>query len=177
MRKLQFEDTKHLLSKLSTIGLFHNLTNNEKKELLKICKVVQYKPGEKIISQGEAGASFYAVLSGTVNVTTIDPCSGKEAFLSVIGEGEFFGEAGIFRENKRTANVSAATTTEILRIKRSDFLNFVSKFNAAGVKMLMYFIDGLLRKLSDSNKELAFQRREVMDQNALDQLLQSMKNG
>lgn len=177
MRKLQFDDNKHILAKLGAIGVFHNLSDDEKWELLKICKVAEYQPDEKIISQGKPGASFYAILSGTVNVTSFDACTGKEAFLSVIGAGEFFGEAGIFQDSKRTANVRAAMITEIICIKRSDFLKFIGKYNSAGVKMLMHFIDGLLRKLNDSNKELAFQRREVMDQTALDQLLQSMKNG
>lgn len=97
-------------------------------------------------------------------------------YLSGIGEGEFFGEAGIFRNIKRTANVSAATAAEIICIERSDFFKFISKFTAAGVKILMLFIDGLLKKLSDSNRELAFERREVMDQSAIDQFLQVLKN-
>lgn len=177
MRQLKFDDIKYVLSKLGNIALFHYLTDAEKLELLKICKIYEYNPEEKIISQGETGACFYAVLSGALNVTTFDTHSGKEVFLSVIGEGEVFGETGIFQNSKRTANVSAATTAEIICIERSDFFMFIIKFTAAGVKMLMLFIDSLLRKLNDSNKELAFQRREVLDQSALDQFLQTLQKG
>lgn len=176
MRKLQFGEIKQVLSKLSAINIFHYLTDDEKWELLKICEIFEYSPDEKIIAQGETGTCFYAVLSGTVNITALDTSSGKEVFLSVIGEGEFFGEAGIFRNSKRTANVSAATITEIIRIERNDFFKFISKFASAGVKILMLFIDGLLKKLSVSNQELAFERREVLDQSALDQFLETIKN-
>lgn len=176
MKTLQLDDIKQVLSKLDNITIFRYLTDSEKKELLKICEICEYNAEEKIISQGESGACFYAVLSGAVNVSALDSSSGKEVFLSVIGEGEFFGEAGIFRNSKRTATISAATTTVIICIERIDFYHFISKYTSAGVKILMLFIDGLLKKLSGSNKELAFERREVMDQSALDQFLQTIKN-
>lgn len=176
MQKLLFGEVKYLLAKLGTINIFQYLTDDEKWELLKICEIIRYEQDERIISQGEIGTDFYAILSGAVNVSSIDAVSGKEVFLSGIGEGEFFGEAGIFRNTKRTANVSAATTTEIIRIERGEFFKYISKFTSAGVKILMLFIDGLLKKLSVSNKELAFERREVLDQSAIDQFLQAIKN-
>ncbi len=176
MRQLQFEDFKQVIAKLGNITLFHYLTDTEKLILLKTCKIYEFNPDEKIVSQGETGACFFVILSGTLNVTTFDTYSGKEVFLSVIGAGEVFGETGIFQNSKRTATVSAATTTEIICIERSDFFMFITKFTAAGFKMLMLLIDSLLRKLNDSNKELAFQRREVLDQSALDQFLQTLRN-
>jgi len=110
------------------------------------------------------------------NVTVKDSSSGNEVFLSVIGEGEFFGETGVYNNAKRTANVSAAIDgCEILRIDRSDFFNFISGHTAAGVKILMIFVSGLLKKLNDSNKELAYERRNVLDQSAIDQFLQNLK--
>jgi CRP-like cAMP-binding protein len=176
MQKLQFNEINSISAKLDTVNIFHYLTDDEKRELLKICEIFRYEQDEKIISQDETGTNFFAVLSGAVNVSIFDSGSGKEVFLSGIGEGEFFGEAGIFRNIKRTANVSAATTAEIICIKRSDFFKFISKFTSAGVKILMFFVDGLLKKLSSSNKELAFERRGVMDQIAIDQFLQTIKN-
>lgn len=175
MRKLQFSDIENLMSKIDNINIFHYLTDDEKWELLMISNILEYIPEEKIISQGETGACFYAILSGAVNVTAVNASSGKEVFLSIIGEGEFFGEAGIFRDTKRTANVSAATTTELIRIDRGDFFKFICMSTSAGVKILMLFIDGLLKKLSDSNKELAFERRQVLDQSAVDQFFTNYK--
>ena len=176
MRKLQFGEIKSILSKLGAISVFHYLTDDEKWELLKICEIFQYEQNERIIFQGETGTNFFAVLSGAINITTYDSDSGKEVFLSGIGAGEFFGEAGIFCNTKRTANVSAATTAEIICVERSDFFKFIGKFTSAGVKILLLFVDGLLKKLSSSNKELAFERRDVMDQSAIDQFLQAIKN-
>jgi CRP-like cAMP-binding protein len=97
------------------------------------------------------------------------------SFLSCIGEGEFFGEAGIFSNAKRMANVVAAEASQIISIGRNDFFSFISRHSSAGVKILMVFVNGLLKKLSESNKELAYERRNVLDQSAIDQFLQDMK--
>ena len=71
--------------------------------------------------------------------------------------------------------VQAQVASEILKIDRDEFFNFITQETAAGVKILMIFVNGLLKKLSDSNKELAFERRNVMDQSAIDQFLKNLK--
>jgi CRP/FNR family transcriptional regulator, cyclic AMP receptor protein len=174
MKKLQFANIKYILSKLGDIKIFHYLTVDEKWKLLSLCEVFEYNPEEKIISQGETGTCFYAILSGNVNVTVNDRNSGKDVFLASIWAGDFFGETGIFSNSKRTANVISANTTEILCIQRNNFFNFINTYAPAGVKILMIFVDGVMNKLNDSNKELAFERREVLDQSAIDQFLQSL---
>lgn len=176
MRKLLISEINYVLSKLGNITIFQYLTEIEKRQLLNICDIYEYHSEEKIITQGETSNCFYVILSGTVNVTVPDSTTGKEVFLSVIGEGEFFGEAGIFNDSKRTANVSAADTCEIICIPRNEFFTFISKFTSAGVKVLMVFVNGLLKKLNDSNKELAFERRNVLAQSAVDEFLKTLNN-
>jgi cAMP-binding proteins - catabolite gene activator and regulatory subunit of cAMP-dependent protein kinases len=175
MRQLQLGEIQYGISKLGNVSIFQYLNDNERRELLKICTIHEFDPDEKIINQGETSNCFYAILSGTVNVTVTDKNLGKEVFLSVIGEGEFFGEAGIFNDAKRSANITAASAAEIICIDRNDFFNFISQFTGAGVKILMLFVNGLLKKLNSSNQELAFERREVMDQSAIDQFLKNLK--
>lgn len=174
MHKVQFEDVKYILSKVGEINIFHYLTVDQKWKLLNICEVFEYEPGEKITTEGEIGACFYAILSGTVNITVNDSNSGKEIFMAATGAGDFFGEAGIFSDIKRTANVIAVDTTEILCIPRDNFFNYINAYASAGVKILMLFVNGLLKKLYDSNKELAFVRRDVLDQTAIDHFLQNL---
>lgn len=174
MKKLQPGDISFVASKFSNISIFRYLNDDERQQLLNICEIFEYYKGEKIVAKDEVSSCFYAVLSGTLNVTVQDS-SGKEIFLACIREGEFFGEAGIFSDARRTADVSATDTAEILSIGRNDFFSFISKYPKAGVKILMLFVNGLLKKLNDSNKELAFQRKTVMDQSAIDQFLKNLK--
>ena len=172
MKKLQLgADVSYILSKLGNISIFHYLTENEKRQLLNISDLLEYQPGEKIISKGEISTCFYAVLSGTLNVTVKNEETSQDIFLAVIGEGEFFGESGIFSDGKRTADVTPINVTEVISFDRNSFFSFIRMFPSAGVKILMVFVNGLLKKLNDSNKELAYERRNVLEQNAIDEFL------
>jgi CRP-like cAMP-binding protein len=175
MKKLNLGDVSYLISKLGNVKLFQYLNDVEKQDLLNISEFYQYEAEEPVITQGETSTCFFAILSGTVNVTVKDVATGNQVFLSCIGEGDFFGENGVFSNTQRTANVSAATICEIIKIDRDDFFNYITKQTAAGVKILMIFVNGLMKKLSDSNKELAFERRNVLDQSTIDQFLQNLK--
>jgi CRP-like cAMP-binding protein len=164
-----------LLSRVGNITIFHNLNDDEKRNLLGICDLLEYYKGDRVISQGEDSSSFFIVLTGTLKVTVKDP-SGAEIFLSYIQEGDFFGETGIFSDSKRTANVSPVDTSRILSIGKNDFFRFIHMYPHAGVKILMLFVMGLMKKLNETNQGLmAMEKRTVVSQNEVNHLFNEGK--
>jgi CRP/FNR family cyclic AMP-dependent transcriptional regulator len=153
--------------------IFEFLKPKEFKKILGICKIENYKEGQKIISKGEVSNTLYAVLKGTVNVTSQQP-NGKETYISVIGQGDVFGEAGIFIKVKRTANVVSAGDTTLLSIHRDDLIPYVKEYSNAGVKILMLIIYSLLRKLKEANQEIAFERKSDISQEDIDTMVESV---
>lgn len=101
----------------------------------------------------------------------------REIPLSLIGEGDIFGETGIFSDTKRTATVSPVDTAMVLRIGRDDFFHFVRLYPRAGVKLLMMFIYGLITKLSDSNQERILERKIILDENELNRFFEKIEKG
>jgi rhodanese-related sulfurtransferase len=82
-----------------------------------------FKPGELIFKEGDdpKGEAF-VVHAGTVQIKrTFD---GVEKVLSTLGEGELFGDLGLFRSAPRSADAVAATTVEllVLKLERLDWL-------------------------------------------------------
>jgi S1-C subfamily serine protease/rhodanese-related sulfurtransferase len=76
-----------------------------------------FKPGELIFKEGDdpKGEAF-VVHAGTVQIKrTFD---GTEKVLSTLGEGELFGEIGLFRSAPRSADAVAATPVELLVLKQ-----------------------------------------------------------
>ena len=152
-----------LPSKVNNISIFQYLNENEKQHFLSICDALEYYIGDQVITQGEVSSSFYIVLSGTLKVTVKDD-TGIEVFISHLHEGDFFGETGIFSDSKRTANVIPLDTTQILRIGRADFFSFIRMYPQAGVKLMMLFVYGLMRKLNESNQGLiAFEHKTAIN--------------
>ena len=150
--------------------MFRFLSDESLEEVFDIADVVTYGEGERIITEGEISPYFYLVLHGGVHVL-VQESEEKEVFISAIGEGECFGEAGIFITMKRTAHIVTTVESTFLRIHRESFLGFIKKKPAAGIKMLMVVIYGLLKKLRSVNQELAFERKSDLEQDDIDDLI------
>lgn len=156
MRIIDWLDS-YLQAKINKVSIFQYLDETERNNLLKFAHFHEYYKDEKIITQGETSYSFYALISGKVNVT-INGEHGKQLLISHINEGEFFGETGIFTDGQRTATISAADTVQVLVIERNDFFCFIRMYPKAGIKLMMLFVNGLIKKLNASNKELVVEK-------------------
>jgi CRP-like cAMP-binding protein len=165
-------DKEKYLPKLKKVALFKYFDDDAIQDFFNRAEVHSFKEGETIISEGEASPYFYAVLDGSVNVTTRD--GAKTVFLSTIGEGSIFGEAGIFMNVKRTANVESATGTVLLRNHRSHLMQFIKERPADGVKFLMIVVYTLLKKLRDTDMELAFERKSDVAQDEIDSMVREI---
>ena len=150
--------------------MFHYLSEPEIIVLLGACEQIRFGKDERIITEREPGDCLYLILSGSARVTVEE--NGREAYICTLGAGDVFGEAGLFMNLKRTANVAAADDgMTVLRVKRSDFMRFIREHPAAGIKVLFMIIYSLLAKLREANLELAFERREDIAQDDIDDLL------
>jgi len=68
-------------------------------------KVREFRAGEVVIRQGDAGDAFYLIRSGEAEVTVKDIAG--ERTLAVLDEGKFFGEMALETGEPRTATVRA----------------------------------------------------------------------
>lgn len=168
MKTLQLNET--LFNKIKKILTFRFLSEKELESLVKISMIEHYDNEEKIIHQGEINQSFYAIIDGTVKVTVQEE-GQNEAYICTIGNGEIFGEAGIFTEVKRTANVTCCTDATLLTITRDAMINFIKENPRSGNKILMLIIYSLLKKLKEVNQELAYERKSDADQDDIDSII------
>ncbi len=160
------------LPRLKEYAVFKYFSADALKAFFDKSEILAFKEGETIIQEGEKSQYFYAVLSGTANVTV--ETDTKDVFISAAGAGSVFGEAGIFLNVKRTANVMSAADSVLLRIGRADLLHFIKGRPADGIKFLMIIIYSLLKKLRDANQELAFERKSDIVQDDIDAMVQEI---
>ena len=77
---------------------------------------------------------------------------------------------------KRTASVTSSTKTTVFRIERTQMLKFIKENPSAGNKFFMVMIYGLLKKLKETNRELAYERKADVDQDDIDALVNDLLN-
>jgi tetratricopeptide (TPR) repeat protein len=97
--------------------LFEVLSPEEKAAVVREMVLVEHDEGDIIITEGEEGSSLYVVVSGEVKVFTRGP-RGESVALAALGEGDFFGEVSVLSGKPRTATITAAKRSELLRLDR-----------------------------------------------------------
>lgn len=106
---------------VSKVKIFADCNQSILKEVSKKLKVHTFEPGNLIIKEGVIGSSLYFVSFGVVSVYS------KDKVISILGDGDFFGEIAIIKKVTRTANVKAITFCELYSLEKDDFVELVSK--------------------------------------------------
>ena len=114
------------------------------------CHIHKYPVKSTIIHAGENAESLYYVIKGSVAVMMKDE-EGKEMILSYLGQGEFFGEAGLFEEGQtRSAWVKVKNTCEIAEISYKKFRQLIQ----VNPEILMLLSAQLARRLQHTSRQV-----------------------
>lgn len=111
----------------------------------------KYAAKTTLIHAGEEAETLYYIIQGTVAVLIKDE-DGKEMILTYLGQGEFFGEAGLFDKGEpRSAWVKTKTPCEVAEISYKKFQQLV----AVNPDILMYITTQLARRLKNTSKQVS----------------------
>jgi len=86
----------------------------------------QVPAGRTIITQGDMGDRFYLIARGSVEVTRSD-ATGAEQLLSVLHDGDYFGELALLERAPRNATVRARTPCILLSLASQHFERMLSE--------------------------------------------------
>uniref|UniRef100_A0A8C2XJ64 Rap guanine nucleotide exchange factor 4b n=1 Tax=Cyclopterus lumpus TaxID=8103 RepID=A0A8C2XJ64_CYCLU len=115
------EDVDIILTRLREVKAFHRFPPPL---LLQICAGAFYECLEKGITlfrQGDIGTSWYAVLSGSLDVKVSETANHQDAVtICSLGIGTAFGES-ILDNTPRHATIVSRETSELLRIEQREF--------------------------------------------------------
>ena len=94
---------------------FNNCALDLQAGLLENAKIVNKNAGEALFLRGGANCGLYCVVQGVARVSGING-EGKEAVLSFIPQGVWFGEVALFDGGMRTHDVYAQTPLRLVHI-------------------------------------------------------------
>lgn len=105
---------------LRTFPLFQGL-GDERLQSVSRCAMMRRVPrGQAVVHAGDAPDYVYFVLTGSLKVLVSDE-DGREVILTILGQGELFGEMGMFDEQPRSASVVAVMPSDLVMISKHDF--------------------------------------------------------
>src|SRR2546430_9781583 len=124
---------------LRHIPLFTHLSEADLARLADSARERNYPKNSVILFEDDPGDALYVVVTGQVKVVLIGE-DGREVILSVLHEGNFFGEMALIDHEPRSAHEIAMEDSNLLVIRREDFQAILQQ--SPGIAM------GLLRELS-----------------------------
>jgi CRP-like cAMP-binding protein len=138
---------------LERVPLFSGLSSDSLENLLSATSRKVYPKDTVIVEENEVGETLFMILTGKVKVTNIGP-DGKEVILSVLSQGEFFGEMALLDEEPRSANVVSMEKTEMMLLRRKEFMSLLETSQEILSKLLAV-LSGRLRHANQQIRSLA----------------------
>ncbi len=142
-------------NELKLIPLFSELNEDELEAITKFAVRQVYKKDNMVLIEEEIGSTMFVILQGRVKISRISD-EGREVILSILVDGDFFGEMSILDGQARSANAVTLEDTELLIIRRENFLQMLHDYPQVAINLLKELAHRLRR--SDSQiKSLSLQ--------------------
>ena len=111
-------------------------------------KVVEYRRGESIYSQGDAAKTVMYIQKGGVKLSVVNGL-GKEAVVAMFGPSDFFGEGCMAGQPLRMGTTSAITPTTLLVIQKEELLRVLHAEHELSDHFIAYMLAHNIRVEED----------------------------
>jgi len=138
---------------LRKIPIFTDLKDSILEKIYSRMQKKTYKKGNLILMEEEFGDTLFILSKGSVKITRMSE-DGREVILSILGEGDFFGEMSILDGESRSANVVALEDSEVFTLRRADFLDLLEQHPQIAI-ILLQELASRLRKSDQQIESLS----------------------
>lgn len=143
------------LSLLKKVPIFTSLNEKQLTHIAEYCVNKKYSKDQLILVEEEIGKTLFIISKGRVKVTRTSD-DGREVILSILESGDFFGEISLLDGKTRSANVTAIENSELLLLRRGDFLQILEDYPQIAIALLKK-LAARLRKSDSQIKSLSLQ--------------------
>jgi cAMP-dependent protein kinase regulator len=158
-------------AQLPMIPLFSHLSEEAFIQVLGSLRLRRCGDGERVITEGEMGDSFFMLADGVVRVSK--NVGGQETVLANLQRGSVFGEMALVSNAPRTATVTAAGEVALLGLSRSDLEHHAGQLGSITEALRRFTRGRFLANLAATSP--LFQDLEKDERRALLKEFQSMQ--
>jgi CRP/FNR family cyclic AMP-dependent transcriptional regulator len=108
------------ITALRTFPLFAGLDDEVLTSIAQVATMERFPRGQAVVLEGGVADYVYFVLTGSLKVVVSNE-DGREVILSILGQGELFGEMGMFGDQARVASVVPVVASDLVMIARNAF--------------------------------------------------------
>ena len=117
-----------VIERLRKVPMLRPLPISTIEHLARSVREESVEPGKTVIEQGQAGESFYVIVTGEVEVKE------NGHLLRTLSDGDSFGEIALLRDVPRTTTVQARTPVSLYALDRRHFVPIVSGYSESAAE-------------------------------------------
>lgn len=121
------DDETDWMARILQTRAFHRIPPANIQAMFMRIESVNYKPGDKVITQNEDGDYFYIIKEGRCLVTRATQANPKGVKLATLSVGDSFGEEALISDDKRNATVTMLTAGLLMRLNKDDFNSLLNE--------------------------------------------------
>jgi CRP-like cAMP-binding protein len=140
-------------SALRACSLFQALPADRLAKIAAVATHRDYRAGEAIFKDGEAGDEMFVVMAGKVRISKQVPGAGEEA-LAVLEPGAHFGEMAMVDDAPRAADAIAHSACALAVIKREELDRAMFLDKELAYDLLWTFVRTLTARLRETNAKI-----------------------
>jgi len=110
--------------------------------------------GAVIFTKGDPGTGLMGVLAGAVKIS-VASADGRDIVLTIMHEGDIFGEIALLDGHPRTADATAMTDCELMVIERRDFIPFLRSQPDLAIQIIE-ILCSRLRRTTEQVQDVTF---------------------
>ena len=107
-------------------------------------KIVEYRAGDTIFSQGDRGETVMYVQAGGVKLSVLSK-TGKEAVIAMLAPGDFFGEGCLAGQPLRIGSANAITPARVLEISKTQMVRLLHEQHALSDLFIAHMVSRNVR--------------------------------
>ncbi len=135
---------------LQRVPIFAGLGVSQIETIARFTVTRRFPKNVTIFQEGDQADALYVLVNGKIKVMLSDE-EGREVIVSILGEGEYFGEMALFGSGQRCARVEAMTGCEVLLIGKGDFNSWLG----SQPEIAFAIIKELSRRLRKANRTIS----------------------
>lgn len=120
---------------LKLIPLFSELNSEALDDIATMAIQQHFKKDNMVLIEEEVGSTMFVILNGRVKISRISD-EGREVILSILVDGDFFGEMAILDGQTRSANAVTLEETTMMLLRRDNFLQILHKYPQVAINLL-----------------------------------------
>jgi CRP/FNR family cyclic AMP-dependent transcriptional regulator len=121
---------------LKKVPLFAEFGDDDLAAIASLMQSRRFAKHAVLVYEGDPGDALFIVVKGNVAVTRLSN-EGKESILSILKEGDFFGEMGVLDASPRSATIKALGDVEVAMLSRKDFLDLLGRSPNMSLSLVM----------------------------------------